>query len=152
MADILTGLGCDVAVVNPEDAGLTADGDDVADFLAANAALTDIQKCDAIDAVLGSAKRITAAQDFHELMDACRAGKYLDVPWPWPTLTYLTRSLLPGTVTIVSGDPGAGKTWFVLDAAVHWHREGVAVAVYMLEETRATGCSASPRSSPASPA
>ncbi len=56
--------------------------------------------------------------------------------WPWPCLTRLCHALTPGTVTCLCGDPGSGKSLFVLESAWVWHRAGVPVAVYELEDDR----------------
>jgi hypothetical protein len=64
------------------------------------------------------------------------AGRYRCEPWPWPMLTSLSRSLLPGSVTIVCGTPGSAKSWFVLSCLRWWTAHGINAAVLMLEETR----------------
>jgi len=64
------------------------------------------------------------------------AGRYAMVSWPWPVLTRESRSLMPGSVTIVCGTPGASKSWFALSCIRHWTANGVKSGVLMLEETR----------------
>jgi hypothetical protein len=51
-------------------------------------------------------------------------------------LTSMSRSLLPGSVTIVCGTPGSAKSWFVLSCLRWWTHHGINAAVLMLEETR----------------
>lgn len=64
-------------------------------------------------------------------------GTYSLVPWPFPVITARSRSLVPGSVTIVCGSPGGAKSWWVLSCLRYWI-DGVAPAsVLMLEETRA---------------
>ena len=63
------------------------------------------------------------------------AGRYAMVDWPWDGLTAASRSLMPGSVTLVCGTPGASKSWFALSCIRHWTEQGVDSAVLMLEET-----------------
>jgi KaiC/GvpD/RAD55 family RecA-like ATPase len=62
-------------------------------------------------------------------------GRYALTPWPWPGLTDASRSLMPGSVTLVCGTPGASKSWFALTCIRYWTEHGVGSAVLMLEET-----------------
>jgi hypothetical protein len=63
-------------------------------------------------------------------------GRYQCAPWPWPILTTSSRSLLPGSVTVLCGTPGAAKSWFVLSCLSWWTANNTPAAVLMLEETR----------------
>jgi hypothetical protein len=62
-------------------------------------------------------------------------GRYAMVDWPWEGLTAASRSLMPGSVTLVCGTPGASKSWFALSCIRYWTEHGVDSAVLMLEET-----------------
>ena len=74
--------------------------------------------------------------DLRERYRDTLSGKYRIVPWCWESLTWATQALLPGTITVVCGDPGATKSFFVLQAAMAWHQGGVSFALYELEEDR----------------
>lgn len=63
------------------------------------------------------------------------SGRYALAEWPWPVLTRESRSLMPGSVTLVCGAPGASKSWLALTCLRHWTANGVPAAVLMLEET-----------------
>ncbi len=63
-------------------------------------------------------------------------GRYALCPWPWESLTRESRSLMPGSVTIVCGTPGASKSWFALSCLRYWISEGISASVMMLEETK----------------
>lgn len=63
------------------------------------------------------------------------AGRYAMVSWPWEGLTAASRSLMPGSVTLVCGTPGASKSWFALSCIRYWTDHGIDSAVLMLEET-----------------
>ncbi len=62
-------------------------------------------------------------------------GRYAMAPWPWAMLTAASRSLMPGSVTLVCGTPGASKSWFALSCLRYWTEAGINSAVLMLEET-----------------
>lgn len=62
-------------------------------------------------------------------------GRYAMVDWPWEGLTAASRSLMPGSVTLVCGTPGASKSWFALSCIRYWTAHGIDSAVLMLEET-----------------
>lgn len=63
------------------------------------------------------------------------SGRYAMAPWPWEGLTTASRSLMPGSVTLVCGTPGASKSWFALSCIRFWTDQGIDSAVLMLEET-----------------
>ena len=63
-------------------------------------------------------------------------GEYYAVPWKWDLVGKLTQALLPGAVTTLCGAPGAGKTFFVLDAAIGWVEMGIPFKLFELEENR----------------
>jgi hypothetical protein len=63
-------------------------------------------------------------------------GTYTEVQWPWTCLTNASKSLLPGTTTLLCGTPGASKSLMVLQCLRHWHDDGVRACVYELEEDK----------------
>lgn len=77
-----------------------------------------------------------ASADVVARVGAIKRGEYRSVGWFAPMLSKLSQSLLPGTVTVVCGDPGAGKSYFMLSAARGWMEEGVPFAIFELEEDR----------------
>lgn len=54
----------------------------------------------------------------------------------WPVLSTKTQWGVPGTITMVVGDPGVGKTFWVLQALRGWVRQGVNCAVLFVEKDR----------------
>ena len=44
--------------------------------------------------------------------------------------------MLPGTVTLLCGDPGSTKSFLLLQAAAYWYEKGIKIALYELEEDR----------------
>jgi KaiC/GvpD/RAD55 family RecA-like ATPase len=69
-------------------------------------------------------------------IDRIIRGEFAPAPWKWDILTQLTQSLVPGSVTLLCGEPGAGKTFFLMDAMLGWLELGVSFAAFELEEDR----------------
>ncbi len=86
--------------------------------------------------VLADAEAVGASRDVCQLLEDTIAGRRVAVDWPWPKLSRLTKALLPGTVTLICGDAGVAKSFFLLEAAAHWHRHGHKLALYELDEDR----------------
>ncbi len=76
------------------------------------------------------------ASEVGQLIEDTIAGRWKAIDWPYPCLSQMSKALLPGTVTLVCGDPGSTKSFLMLDAARYWHEKGVKVALYELEDTR----------------
>ncbi|NQV31804.1 MAG: AAA family ATPase [Phycisphaeraceae bacterium] len=86
---------------------------------------------------LGEAKKQSPAQGLRELIEDTASGKREAVGWPFPQLSRLSRALLPGTVTLICGDPGATKSFFLLQCLAHWIERGIPCCVFELEDDRA---------------
>jgi hypothetical protein len=54
----------------------------------------------------------------------------------WPVISRQTHLFLPGNVSVLCGDPGTSKSFFVLQAMHALHRAGVGVWYYALEGSR----------------
>jgi AAA domain len=59
------------------------------------------------------------------------------VTWPWAALAEQCPSLLPGTVTVVVGVPGATKSFCMLQCMDYWLSRDYSVKCAMLERSRA---------------
>ncbi|MHC4397632.1 MAG: AAA family ATPase [Planctomycetota bacterium] len=119
--------------INPIDLKLPAGGD-VVDFLAKFEA--DLHHS-AVQSVLENAEPIGASKEVQVLIEDTIAGRREAIDWPFPVISKLTRALLPKTVTLICGDPGAAKSFFLLQAMAYWFDKGIKVAVFELEEDRA---------------
>jgi KaiC/GvpD/RAD55 family RecA-like ATPase len=62
------------------------------------------------------------------------AGRVFNAPWPWDLLTRLTQALTPGAISVVCGDPGVGKTYFVLQCLQFWVGSGFDASVFFIEK------------------
>ena len=120
----------DPAVLGLEDKG------DATDFLALHDGQSIDTKRRAVSDVLRGAVPLGASQDLAKHVDEIIDGTRQAIPWPWPMLTRLSRALLPGTLTIICGPAGCGKSFLLLEAAMFWHDRGIRLAVLELEDGR----------------
>lgn len=108
---------------------------DVCDFL--NDKLDCVEdKAAAIFKLWDTCQTISAdgSGELKQMLKDTIVGKRESVKFPWAGLSHLTKALLPGTVTLICGNPGATKSFFVLECAQYWRKSGYKVAVYELEE------------------
>ncbi len=80
--------------------------------------------------------RSGAAAEVEAEIRAEANGLRQNEPFPWPILTALARCLLPGSITLLGGDPGVGKTWLIIGAMLSWLKRGVPFSARMLEKPR----------------
>jgi RecA-family ATPase len=69
-------------------------------------------------------------------MEEVLAGKLRPIVLPWKVTNQTTRMLIPRTLACVCGDPGSGKSFWMLQAAIDAYSRGHKVAIYELEEDR----------------
>jgi len=63
-------------------------------------------------------------------------GKRRTIGLPWARLSALSQALRPGTVCVLAGPPGVGKSFFVASIALHVHEQGAAFGYLPLEDNR----------------
>lgn len=132
---ILETLDCTLYWIEPADLELAPKAD-AFDFIEA---MKDGQRQDkhlAVKMVLDDARPLGAARDLEARLELIASGKWVNIAWPWPCVTDQMQALLPGTVTALCGEPGAGKSFWLLESFVHWHIAGDKVALFMLEDDR----------------
>jgi replicative DNA helicase len=80
-----------------------------------------------------------ATRAWREIADAVRPAEGSDHPpllyMPWQSLRRVIRPLRPGTLTVIAGRPGMGKSVSGLAAALAWANQGHAGAISTLEMT-----------------
>lgn len=68
-------------------------------------------------------------------IDAIKSGEWSNFDWPYPMLTELAMSLLPGTCTMIIGSSGSTKSFLTLGTNYWWHAmQLIDVAVMELED------------------
>lgn len=77
--------------------------------------------------------RTTLAAEFEAEAQGLRNTLLL----PWPRLTQITKALRPGSVTILAGPSGHGKSIFALQLAAHIHNQGEDFSYLILEDRKA---------------
>jgi len=93
-----------------------------------------IDKREGLKVALSKCEQCDGLEDFDRRLRDIAEGKRAVVPFKWPVLTSLTQALLPGTVTILCGSPGSGKSFFLLQCLQHWKNLGIPACVFELEE------------------
>ncbi|MBC8471326.1 MAG: AAA family ATPase [Planctomycetes bacterium] len=74
--------------------------------------------------------------EMDEYIDGVGSGRLRTVDWPWHFLGEGTQALQPGTLTILSGGPGAAKSLFMMQAVRYWLETGEKVRYYGMEGLR----------------
>lgn len=138
VAEILTARPGErrIAMVDPRDWDLPPKGD-VVDFIASWPGESKEQLRKLVLTVLDTAASIGPASELKELIEDTISGKRSAIPFPWPNLSRLTNALMPGTVTVFAGEPGAGKSFALSECLVFWYQRNFNPAMYMLEDPRA---------------
>ena len=109
--------------------------EDVADYLAKIGGTAEDQR-NAITLILGEAETLGGSKGLEQRLNEIIAGKWQAIPWPWPEVSSLTKSLLPGTVTVLCGNPGSTKSFYLLEAAIYWFDHQIPMAIFELEEDK----------------
>ncbi len=121
--------------IDPGKLGLK-DKEDVADYLAPYQELGTEAQWAIIDGLLKQADQLGPFREISELIEETLAGRHRALRWPWANLSEYSQALQPGTVTVLCGGEGAGKTFMLLEAAQFWYAQGLRIVIYELEESR----------------
>jgi len=90
-------------------------------------------RCELLKA-LAKARGYSASSGLLEQIEDTIAGRRECVPWPWPGLSRLCRALMPAEITLICGDPGSSKSFFVTQWLLFCLRSGVRICVFELED------------------
>jgi len=63
------------------------------------------------------------------------SGKRKSFAWLIPEIDELTHCLLPGQVIVIVGEPGASKSYWMMEEFAAWFEQGVTVAILEAEKT-----------------
>lgn len=124
----------DIHLIEPGDLDLV-DHEDAADLIEMSRKEGD-DVVTAVDRACAMSKTFSISSGLKERIEDTISGKWSDVHWPWPKLTQLSRALLPQTVTILCGTPGAAKSFFLFKSLIAWQEAGIPWAALALEEDR----------------
>lgn len=124
----------DIHLIEPSDLDLV-DHEDAADLIAL-CEKVDEDPVVAIDRACALSKTFSISSGLKERIEDTISGRWSDVAWPWPKVTQLSRALLPQTVTLLSGTPGAAKSFFLFKSLIAWQEAGIPWACLALEEDR----------------
>ncbi len=132
--EILLDMHCVVSRVRVEELGLDPK-DDIVDYLEDMPEGVESQIL-AINVVLQDAEPISQELALESRLNKILSGDYRHIPFlRMPTLSRMGNALLPGTVTTICGEPGAGKSFFVLEQFWRWILErNEKVALFMFED------------------
>lgn len=122
--------------IDPSSLDLPAKGDAV-DFIERNQGDPADKKI-AVELVMQEAQPLGAAKELETRLASIMSGDWVNIEWPWPILTSEAQALLPDTVTAFCGDPGAGKSFALLQAWWQWNLGGTKSAIFELEDDRVT--------------
>jgi len=126
-----------IAIIDPVSLGLGAK-EDAVDFVGAlkNAGATSEDILRQLVETLDAAKPKSAIAELDERHKAIVSGVYRCIDFPWPVLSDASRAVLPGAITVLAGTVGASKSFMVLQAVLHWLRNGVNVVLFCLEKRK----------------
>lgn len=109
---------------------------DAADFVESISGMPGDEQQAAVRAVLSASVPVAAADDVWRRFDDIISGRQKVIGWPWFLTGWSSRALKPGTVTLICGAGGEGKSIWLSQAMAYWHDAGHKVATYDLEEAR----------------
>lgn len=133
---ILEGIGCTVFWIDPTDMGLPPKGD-VADLIDALDSKSKDEVAMTINGIMDDAEPQGASAELAGLLDDIAAGKYVAIHWPdLARVGSMSKALLPGCITTLCAEPGAGKSLIMLQMLKAWSDAGEKVALLALEDER----------------
>lgn len=123
-----------ISAIEPADLDL-AEKEDAADYIEQlTSAGVDVRNI--LYETIQQAKPKGVSAGVSERIEAIIAGELESVPLPWPSLSNLANAIIPGTVTLLCGSPGASKSFMLLQAVSAWIDRGFKACIYELEEDR----------------
>lgn len=105
-------------------------GGDVADLIEQGWGAEDVWT------ILNGAELIGSGADLRRRLNDLTSGKWSSIEWKWRHVS-MAKSMFPGCITLLCGDPGTSKSFMLLEAMYWWHENGHKVALFELEDDRA---------------
>lgn len=132
IAEILGVHGCSLQMIEPDGIGLD-EGGDIADLLQAWGTPTEREQ-GIILTLMADAERLGASIALDQWHEDVFSGKWKDLDWPLASLGRMARGTMPGGLMLLCADPGAGKSWLMLQLMRFWNAQGQKTVVRMFED------------------
>jgi len=94
------------------------------------------EKAAAIWEVMKSAKITGPRAELLGAVDAIERGERKSYFMPWTLLQDFARFATPTQVSVLIGEPAAGKSFFLIECAINWYEQKIPFAFYALEDER----------------
>ena len=134
VAKKLEGIAASTSIIDIAPLGLPLKGD-VEQFLAGiNGGARD--KARAVWEVMKSAKVTGPRAELLGAVDAIERGERKSYFMPWTLLQDFARFATPTQVSVLIGEPAAGKSFFLIECAINWYEHKIPFAFYALEDER----------------
>jgi hypothetical protein len=123
-----------ISIIEPSDLDL-AEKEDCVDYIEQLKTIgVDVQS--ELLRVIQAAKPKGVTAGLSERLEAIISGKFEVITLPWYNLSSLSNAIMPGTVTLLCGSPGASKSFMLLQALSYWIEKEIKACIYELEEDR----------------
>lgn len=123
----------EVLWISPDELAIPPKGDAV-EYLQMYGENDRAKERDAVLCAFRIASPVSASRGLYRHLQDIITGKRRSIPWKSHAITKLAKPCLPGTITLICGDPGSTKSYLLLEQMWLWHKEGIHVALYELEE------------------
>jgi len=111
---------------------------DVADYIN-EASMTNADKVASVELCLYDAEPLNVTSALEQKFAKIMSGEFRAIAFPQkPVLSDNSKAILPGCLTTICGEPGAGKSFFILEDFWRWSVQfGEKVKLLMLEDDAA---------------
>lgn len=134
VAEILAELECTVTRIDVSSLELPKGGD-VADMVATWGDKTMEQRGNIVTSLMEEASPVGVLAAWRAERREMQEGKLCSLPVPLTKLGIVSRAFLPGTITIICADPGAGKSFLSVQLMAYWEERGIVAHARLFEDT-----------------
>jgi len=133
---ILEPLGCKIKTIDPYRLDLRG-GEDVVDYVRQwkNAGATDLEIKAKLSEVFMQAESTGPGQTIKTYIEEIGAGRWEPILTGFSKLDTLVQ-ILPASLNLICGGPGASKSLWMLQIAAEWYRQKYKIAFFELEQDR----------------
>jgi hypothetical protein len=134
VTEILSDLECVISRIDVSKLELPPHGD-IADMAAKWPVKTQAHT-DVILALMDEAEPVGALAELRDYQRQVAEGKWKSLDSPLRELGAVSRAFLPGAITVLCADPGAGKSFFLLQLMAFWYAQGIVAHARLFEDER----------------